>query len=118
MRFEAAASNEAVMLLEGGGALCDGSVFLMPPEVPEVSDLRCTGGYHLLGELPGNGSVVCRNSPPFRCGFPSCPGVVTVVRVSVEGGDVECSGEIAQHGCGAGGRHTLSCGLMAPSAIV
>ena len=59
LRSEAAAANEAVMLLEVGGALCDGSVFLMPAEVPEVSDLPCAGGYPLLGELPGGGSVVC-----------------------------------------------------------
>ena len=87
------------MPLEVGGALCDGSVFLMPLEISEMSDLPGAGGYHLLGELPGDCSVVCRDIPPLWCGFPACPGVVTVVRVGVEGGDGP--GEAAQQGSGS-----------------
>ena len=96
LRSEAAAANKAVMLLEIGVTLCDVSVFLMPPEVPEASNLPGAGSYPLLGELPCDCAMVCRDVLPFRWGFPACPGVVTVVRVGVEGGDVECSGEAAQ----------------------
>ena len=46
------------MLLKVGGALCDGSVFLMPSEIPEMSNLPHTGGYPLLGEL------LCVRRPP------------------------------------------------------
>ena len=58
IRRKTAAAYKAVMLLEVGGALCDGKVFLMPTEVPEMSNLPCAGGYPLLGELPYYCSVV------------------------------------------------------------
>ena len=65
LRSEAATANEAVTLLEVGGALYNGSVFLMLSEVPEVSELPGAGGCPLLGELPCNCSVVRRNTPHF-----------------------------------------------------
>ena len=101
LRPEAASTDEAVVLLEVGGALGDGAVFLMPSEIPEVSDLPAAGGYALLGELPRDGAVMRRDIPPLRWSVPACPGVVTVVRVCVEGGVVESPGETAQQGSGA-----------------
>ena len=38
---ETPAADKAVMLLEVCVTLCDGSIFLMPSEVPEVSNLPC-----------------------------------------------------------------------------
>ena len=35
MHPDAAMAYGAVVLLEGGGALCNGSILLVPPEVPE-----------------------------------------------------------------------------------
>ena len=61
------------MLLEVGGAQCDGSIFLMPPEFPEVSDLPGAGGCPLLGELPIDGSVICGETPPALRGLFGVP---------------------------------------------
>ena len=64
LRPESAATDKALVLLEVGGALCDCSVFLMPPDVAEISDLP--------GELPGDCSVVSRDIPQLRWNDPLC----------------------------------------------
>ena len=42
--FRDPGAQKAVMLLEVCVTLCDGSVFLMPSEVPEISNFPCAGG--------------------------------------------------------------------------
>ena len=97
LRPKSATAYGTVVLLEVGDALCDGPVFLMPSEVPEMSDLSSPARYPLLGELPHDGAVLC-GGPPLRWGVPLCSGAVTVFRVGVEGGMVESAGEAAQQG--------------------
>ena len=101
LRSEAPAANKAVMLLEVGVTLCDGSVFLMPSEIPEMSNLPSAGGDLLLGELPRGCSVECGDSPPLWGGFPLCAGVLQMFRVGVEGGMMESPCEAAQQGSGS-----------------
>ena len=62
-----------MMLLKIGVTLCYCSVFLVPPEVPEMSDLPGAGGDPRLGELPGRGPVMGGDLLPFRWGFPEGP---------------------------------------------
>ena len=101
LRPEAASADDAVMLVKVGDALCDGPVFLMPSEVPEMSNLPSPASDPLLGELPRDGAVLCRGPLPLRRGAPLCAGVVTVLRVGVECGVVEGPCEAAQQWCGS-----------------
>ena len=106
LRPKAAAAYDAVV----GGAHCDGLIFLMPPEVPEMFKLLGVGNDPLLGELPCDCSVVCGDTPPLRWGVPECSRDVTVVRVGVEGGVVESPGADAHKGAGLIADQTQSCG--------
>ena len=96
LRPEAASADEAVALVKVGDALCDGPVFLMPSEVPEMSNLPSPASDPLLVELPRDCSVLCGGPLPLRWGVSLCSRGVTVFHVGVEGGDVVCPCEAAQ----------------------
>ena len=92
LRPEATAAYGAVKRLEVGGDLSDGSIFLMPPQIPEVSDIP--------GEkLSPFWRVAWRllvDTPPPRGGSSVRPRVVAVVRVGVKVAAVEKPIEAAQ----------------------